>query len=247
MKHRLITKLVIFGFAVVFLLGMAWDSTAQNVTVQKGKPPKDSVQDLPVCAYFNAGHLGTTTIPLCDSSRGITAYVGRNHNIKVAIRKNLSNPYFSLDLTNPLGWIDGDPEQVAGLPLPTLGSDDPDDPRIFAPELQAGVLIPLIGLEGEMGTNARLYFKDDNGILFLLHWGPFEFPGDNQRTNPGAPYVRITGSTDDDGKRNWLVETTAKDGVRSDIHSAFLWVSVSGPWEYVGAYDVSFSYNAIEE
>jgi hypothetical protein len=244
MKHRLITKLVIFGFAAIFLLGMASESTAQNATVQKGKPPKDSVQDLPVCAYFNAGHLGTATVPLCDSSRGISAYVGRNFNIKVAIRKNLSNPYFSLDLTNPLDWIEGDPIPVAGLPLPTLGSD----PRISEPDLQAGVEVLLIDLTTTIGTNARLYFKDDNGVLYLLHWGPIEFPGHNQRTNPDAPFVWVTGYTDDDGKRNWSVETLAEtDGVRSGIHTSFLWVSVSGPWEYVGAYNVSFSYNAIEE
>ena len=244
MKHRLITKLLIFGFAAIFLLGMAWDSTAQNDTVQRGKPPKDSVQDLSVCAYFNAGHLGIVPPdPLCDSSRGITAYVGRNHNIKVAIRKNLSNPYFSLDLTNPLDWIDGDPFPVAGLPpVPSTGG------RISEPELQAGIEVPLIGLGGEIGTIARLYFKDDNDVLYLLHWGPFEFPGHNQRTNPDAPEVSITGYTDTNGKRNWSVHTQGQErGGFNECHTAFLWVSVSGPWEYVGAYNVSFSYLAIEE
>jgi len=115
--------------------------------------------------------------------------------------------------------------------------------------LQVGIGVNLQDMDPGTGTgvNARLYFKDDSGLLYMLCWGPAPMPGGFQQTNPSAPWVEVIRNEDADGLRNWDVTTIGENRGVGDVHTAFLWASIDGPWEYCGAFDVSFSYFAIQE
>ncbi len=251
MRNKHIAKIGIIGLAAIFLLSMAFISSAQ-MSVQKKpiKPPSDDFQDMPLCIDFLTGDLNPNIDPLCNSSRGITAYAGRRRTINLTIRKNVKDPYLTMSLGGYLTAELGDPDPANdGGDLPVLGPYPVlSAGRISSPELQVGIEVNIKDMEfTEIGTNARLYFEDESGLLYMLCWGPAPMPGGFQRTNPNAPFVSVTRNDDAAGKRNWNVTTLDQDrGLYLDVHTAFLWVSI-GPWEYCGAFDVSFSYFAIQE
>jgi hypothetical protein len=88
------------------------------------------------------------------------------------------------------------------------------------------------------------------GQEYQLIWGSDLLPGGFQRTNPSAPDISVLRNPDDNGKRNWDVNTNPEiGGERDGAHTAFLWwvLSPHGPRDYCGAYDVSFNYFAKEQ
>jgi hypothetical protein len=200
---------------------------------------------------------------LCDSISGVTAFAGRRWGVGLEINKNISNPYLILSLGNPLtrilgdldpktdgGYYDGDGQDPC--PLPFLYDGVISEPQFVVGEGLVLVNIKNMGVGEHWDTVARLIFKDAKGLTYHLFWGSGLMPGGFRLTNESAPDVYVVRNADEDegGKRNWYVTTNAEEEgpPREGLHTAFLW-KLSKPWtfDYCGAFDVSFSYTAIEE
>ena len=246
------------------ILAIVWVVLAMPETALAKKPGSgdDTFRDMPLCIEFGDGKISPSENPLCASTEGVTAFAGRNRTITLSIHKRIENPNLVLslgpklvaDTTGP--DVDPDPAADGGYfdgpgqpecPPPVLGSG-----RLSEPELQVGISVNVKDIDPEtpLMTNGRLIFKDDVGQEYQLIWGSDPQPGGFQRTNPSAPDIRIFRNPDDDGKRNWDVDTNPEiGGERDDAHTAFLWwvLSPHGAHDYCGAYDVSFNYFAKEQ
>lgn len=270
-----IHNLKLFGLVAILTVALVFIGVdfieGQKTTERKGNPNKPkppgkgeiSFQNMPLCILSLAGKIGKLgNNSLCDSVGGVTAFAGRQWSISLEIHKNTSDPSLTLSLDSQLGHIEGsDPNPLTDGGYYN-GRDDPTDPcptptlldggRIFGPQFAVGVGISLDNIKdmepGEYKeVEAELIFKDDYGDEYHLFWGPGLFPGGIERTNPSAPDVYVVRNSDANGKRNWLVYTQA-ESARGNAHTAFLWkLSKPWTWDYCGAYNVSFSYTAIEE
>lgn len=247
--------LVAFLTVALVFIGLSFVQ-GQEATISKGKPVKpekkpgkpggNDSQDMPLCIDFE-GQLTASVDPLCDSGKGVDVYAGRNWGITIKIHKKTRDPYLIVSPAPlPLNPMDGDPGLTTGF-LPVLGSNG----RISEPEftVSVGVNVKDMAIGADHWTNGRLRFKDDYGTFFTIFWGPYVLPDGRWRTNPSAPAIHIHRNDDADGKRNWSVMTQEDEGARSGYHTAFLWGLTPGSdlMQYCGAYQVSFSYFAIEE
>ena len=122
--------------------------------------------------------------------------------------------------------------------------------RIYEPQLVVGERVQIKDMTADdLGTIAKLFFKDATGQTYHLFWGPDAQPGGAQRTNPSAPPVTVyRRHAEGESPHNWDVYTNADSGDRANKHTAFLWLLSKG-WilDYCGAYHVSFIYHAEEE
>lgn len=282
MREKLITRLGILGLAVILCLSLASYSIDQEAITQAkpDKPPgqdkkgDDAFQDMPLFIDYFAGELHSSSLPLRDSERGITAFAGRRRTIFLEINKNISNPHLYLTLGNRLTADPEDPDPANDGPEPGDYGNYPDfapppdldlggNPAgaIIGPEFMAGVGVNIKDMiEDYLPTMARLHFKDAQGRTYYLFWGPGPWAGGKLWTNPdplSAPHVivdrlhEITGDGVILSPRHWNALTHAEVGnenPRENKHTAFLWL-ISKGWipDYCGAFNVSFSYHAQEE
>lgn len=267
-----ILTVALFFIGVNFIEGQV--KTQDKPDTPPGKDKKgddDAFKDMPVCISLGPGEINEIgSKSLCDSTKGVTAFAGRRWGIGVSINKNTSNPSLSLTLGERLDEENGDP-------FPRSDDYEPNfdvSGRMSEPELWAGVGkecpnikdMPLPPSSEEdppnwILTEAELRFRDDNGNVYHLFWGPGLWPGDRPWTNDNpllAPEVYIERNADKPtpvgDHRNWDVYTQAGEVVEGDgnpragKNTAFLWVRLAGwTWVYCGAYDVPFSFYAEEE
>jgi hypothetical protein len=274
---KLFGLVAFLAFALVFIGVDFIEGQKKETKGKPDKPPgqgkkgDDAFQDMPLCIVFGPGEeigpLVTNDNPLCDSISGVTAFAGRRWGIGFEIHKNTSDPSFFLTLGDRLPVDTGDPNPATDGGYYEYFCDPPDlgdDGRIFVPQFGVGVgkecpNIKDMPINTPLPTDAQLIFEDDDGDEYHLFWGPGPWPGDNPWTNPSAPDVKVVRNHDiiivGDDQSNWNVTTNKEDRIDpadetgyEDVHTAFLWkLSKPWTWDYCGAFDVSFSYFAIEE
>jgi len=104
-------RLGLISFVSCLILAFAWGILVFSDTALADKPDKPpgkgkkgdegAFQDMPLCIDFDSGQLIPNVDPLCDSSRGITAFAGRRWSIVLEIHKKISDPYLIL----PSPWV----------------------------------------------------------------------------------------------------------------------------------------------
>lgn len=226
-------------------------------------------QDLSVCTSLSpVGGLASDVWGVyCDSESGVDARVGRNRGILVGVaeKRNHRGRHFALSLGERLPDVAGDPDPNADggvIDQPTPGDWSTHALPEIPPELIGNLMCAYRVNVLRMGEpneepnpnlrNGRLRWTDADGHYWELLWGPHLQPGEFQKTNPDAPAVMITRRDDGAGNllHEWDVVTLGDgDAARAGASTAFLWrrASRNGPFDYFGAFDVSFEYSAVEE